>query len=102
MKTVFVTQYALSSGIEELQIETPLHGSCGFVRRGRSLVGGYLVVKKHWHETPESALAHARDMQGAKIKSLEKQIAKLKKMQFEDASIKRLAPEQQQAEDAAA
>lgn len=83
---VYVTTHALTRGIEEWsgvkepEPDTPgmiANGKDGFDRRYAHGEG------KQWHRTREGAVRRAYDIQQAKIKALERQIAKINAMRFE-------------------
>jgi hypothetical protein len=75
-ETMFVTKYALSGGIQELE--------------GEITMGSYFSVKPHGFysigrdafRTRGEALADAEKRRVTKIGSLERQIAKLRKLKF--------------------
>lgn len=77
---VWITKYALSDGIKELEVEQ----SDGFpdIVCGKSLNDYYHGEGKDWHRTYESATVRANEMRQKKIASLKKQIEKLEKMRF--------------------
>lgn len=75
---VFITKYALTQGIFEIDAKD--HGG-GMI----SMVDAQYPTNYHkpdWHLTYEEALADARTRRNAKIASLEKQIAKLEELTF--------------------
>lgn len=76
---VWITKYALSSGIKELDVE-----QCDSpdMVRGNSWNDIYHGEGREWHRTYESAVARAEEMQLKKIKSLRKQIEKWEKKRF--------------------
>ena len=82
---VYVTVYALTTGIEELDVEgtqtstrvqhgDPASISCRY----------FFGEGKDWHRDRPSAVARAEQMRLAKIASLRKKIAKLEVMSFEE------------------
>lgn len=77
---VWITKYALSTGIKELEVEQ----SDGFLDmvRGKLLNDYYHGEGMDWHRTYESATVRANEMRQKKIASLKKQIEKLEKMRF--------------------
>lgn len=77
---VFVTKYALTAGIEEVEVEA-CEGSSGMVK-GPSVFEYYHGEGREWHRTRESAVKKAEDMRARKLESLNKQIAKLEKFKF--------------------
>lgn len=83
--TVYITKHALTSGIQEARdaqicrtvsesmIQVPSLGwNAYFHGEG-----------KQWHRTREGAVAKAKEMQAAKIRSLEKSLKKIKTMRFD-------------------
>jgi len=76
---VFVTKYALSSGIEEKEVEADA--------RFPEMVSvpdqwDEIYHKPDWHLTKEAAAAHAEELRVKKIASLQKSIGKLEKLKF--------------------
>jgi len=72
----YITKYALSKGIFELEGE----------KRGIAIAAPHYdgwYYPPDWYETREEAIARAEQMRQKKIASLEKQIEKLKNMKFE-------------------
>lgn len=81
MTTLWITKYALTSGIyEREQIE--IDGDMAIVLEPKSIGGKNYYHGKDWHVTRDAALARAEDMRLAKIASLEKQLVKLEKLNF--------------------
>jgi hypothetical protein len=83
---VWITKYALSSGIKrataELCLSVAPNGSMiGVIRDGRASLGE-LYHKPYWSGSETDAIAQAERMRVAKIASLRKQIAKLEAMKF--------------------
>jgi len=81
-KTVWVTKYALTSGMYEAEIS----GSSGFasltnVKHPRGL-GTLVLVPSEHRPTREAALTRANEMRAAKIASLKRQIEKLEALEF--------------------
>lgn len=81
---VWITKYALTSGILEREAEVCTDSTI-------SVKGtGYCTVCFHgneWHKSRESAIAKAEEMRKKKIASLKKQIEKLEKMEFKNNEI---------------
>jgi hypothetical protein len=80
-KTVYLTAYALSSGIETTAVRRSHED--GYV----SLEDRSFSIYKIGHdvfETFEEAVADANARRDKKIKSLEKQISKLRALKFEE------------------
>lgn len=82
---VFITKWVFTKGIVEMEgirstvspqmISVPPSPECYF--------GTYFHGQgRDWHLDRESAIKRAREMQAAKIKSLEKQIQKIRDIQF--------------------
>jgi hypothetical protein len=87
---VWITKYALTTGIFEVNGEPIQDGATIKYRRASSsssFRSGFILPEyahgKDFHETPELAILRANEMRVAKIASLKKQIAKLEKMTFE-------------------
>lgn len=73
----FITKYALTSGIKEIE---------GRISRvsPKMFVSGYgSYHANEWHIYRASAIARAEEMRVSKIASLKKQIAKLEKLKFQ-------------------
>ncbi len=81
---VWITKYALTFGIKEADGES---GSAPNMICVKPIEAGFAFESyfhgKDWHTDKASAVKRAKEMQEAKIKSLEKHIAKLKKLDFE-------------------
>ncbi len=82
MKTYWVTQYALTSGIEKVQ---------------GGISGNFIRVEGGWgfklyrlgtesHETREAAVICAKEMQKKKIASLKKSIQRIENLEFGEAT----------------
>lgn len=78
---VWITKYALTTGIFEMTAEITEHGSAYDMHS--SFPTYYHGEGKEWHKTKESAIARAEEMRHKKIASLKKQIEKLEGMKFE-------------------
>lgn len=78
---VYITKYALSKGIFELEVEQ----SRNFpdMLTGFRYDDHYHGEGEEWHRTIESAVAKAEEMKSKKIESLKKQIEKLERMKFQ-------------------
>ncbi|MFR3727660.1 hypothetical protein [Lacrimispora sp.] len=77
---VWITKYALTSGIKEMEVEQ----SEDFpdIVKGKTWNDSYHGDGREWHRTYESAIAKAEEMRLKRIESLKKQIAKLEKKRF--------------------
>ena len=84
MPTFYVTKYALTSGVQQVEAEEPNARYGGrMITNSRNALDGYHGEGIEWHRTPEAAFARAEEMRKAKIASLRKIIAKLEKLTFE-------------------
>ena len=87
--TIWVTRYALSSGI--FSVEATLHTSRADGRKGPTMAsferedGGSIsfVSKPDWHYTREDAVTRAIEMRRNKILSLKRQIKNLEALTFD-------------------
>lgn len=73
----YITKYALTKGIFEVDCE----------RLSEDRIRVFSVVTQYysgydWYYTKEAAIVRAKEMQDAKIKSMEKQLQKLKGLKF--------------------
>ena len=80
---VWITNYALSAGIQEMDAEDLDDRFPGMI----AVVDGahrqhFHGEGKNWHRTEQSAKTRAAAMRHDKINSLKKQIAKLEKLTF--------------------
>ena len=79
---VWITKYALTDGIIEIDAEVCI--STGATGNMINCDRGYFHGEgKEWHKTKESAIEKAEEMRQKKIESLKKQIKKLEEMRFE-------------------
>jgi protein subunit release factor A len=78
---VYITKYALTSGILEIEAR---NGTAENMVCYRSKGASYdqYAHGNDWHVDIDSAKAKAEQMRQAKIASLKKQIAKLEKLEF--------------------
>jgi hypothetical protein len=80
----WVTKYALTQGIQEVEAKDPADGNTPsmLVVKTDGCFGtqGYHGEGKEWHRSPESAQKRANEMVKAKIASLKKSLAKFEKM----------------------
>lgn len=82
MAKVFITRYALSTGIKELEtdiLKPNIEGCKDYVKDGSWNI---FYIGKDAFLTKEDAIMKAEDMRKKKIASLKKQISKLEKMTF--------------------
>lgn len=84
---VWITKYALTSGIEEIDSKNvksfSINGTYLHFRRTGNNYCLEVYSKNEWCNRKESAIAKAEEMRKKKIASLKKQIEKLEKMKFE-------------------
>ena len=86
---VWITKYALTQGIEEIDLnqvkefEMTDAGYLCFRRNGKYSYTTEIYSQKEWHRTKESAMQKAEEMRQKKIASLKKQIDKLERIRFE-------------------
>jgi len=79
MKTYWVTKYALTTGILEVQGDVPEWTDSLKVK---SQHGTVMYMRRDFHETLELAIAKAEKMRVSKIKNLREQIEKLEALKF--------------------
>ena len=77
---VFITKFALTSGIKELEVKTSDRTPSMVI--GAGLFEAYHGEGKEWHRTIEGARERAKEMRFNRIVSLEKSITMLKKLEF--------------------
>lgn len=80
---VWITKYALTSGIEEMEAEYNPQFPQTVSRTGGSTWDYFHSEGKNWHRTKEGAIARAEAMRFKKIASLNKSLRKLEKLKFE-------------------
>lgn len=80
--TAFITRYALTSGIQEMEVEYDDDKFPGMVT---ARVGSFPVHfhSKDWHRTRAAAVERANHMRRQKIAALTKKIAALQNLKFE-------------------
>jgi hypothetical protein len=76
---VWITKYALSTGIREAEVEESVSSLRMVVGKAGEFYHG---EGKEWHRTEEAARVRANEMVQAKIASLKKQLVKLEAMKF--------------------
>lgn len=80
---VWVTKYALTIGIMELDAEATSQSGRLAVRRSRNSYPQYYYGEgKEWHRSKDAAIARANTMRAAKIKSVKKQLERLEALEF--------------------
>lgn len=86
--TIYVTKYALTSGIIEHHDAKPTTSGDGYTvpatydENGRLFTFAQSFFNKDVHLTRESAVARAEVMRAAKVKSVKTQLKKLESMKF--------------------
>lgn len=75
----YITKYALSNGITEIDAEDCFYISPDMIKDAHQSAAYHA---NEWHRTLEAAQQRAEQMRVAKISSLRKQIAKLEKLRF--------------------
>ncbi len=76
-KTVWVTEWALESGVEECRVAHIYDDGSLDLEEGCAP-----ALAEHCHPTREAALTRANEMRAAKIASLKRQIEKLEALEF--------------------
>ena len=76
MQTIWITKYALTSGLEEVELVS-IKGVWAHARWPQGLNGEVSLARSEWEATKEEALARAEKMRKDRLASLRKQIAKL-------------------------
>ena len=79
---VWISKYALSDGVSEVDVDAKVTESGGLTFRSDT---GYQVYysANDWHNSKEKAVTKAEEMRQRKLKSLYKQIKKLSEIKFE-------------------
>jgi hypothetical protein len=80
--TAFITKYALTSGIEEMQVRHARTCSSMVSKVGARYTTHFHGEGREWHRTRESAVTRAEEMRKRKIASLKKSIEKIEKLEF--------------------
>jgi len=83
LQKVFITKYALTNGIEEVELdvkENPEHFKKSCYGKWKGYSQGF--YNDDFHLTKEEALIDAEKRRKKKIESLKKQIQKLERMSF--------------------
>lgn len=84
-KSVYITKYALTKGIQKCEVR----GDCDSKKAVVTVVweGGLNGVayfhKPYWHTTKEDAVIHARFMRDNKVASMRRQMEKLHNLEFD-------------------
>jgi len=83
MKTVWITKYALTVGIQERAVEKVCSLRMVSLVRQPGEYGIICVHKPYWHETREAAVTHAKKLQEKKLVALQKQLKHVATLTFE-------------------
>jgi hypothetical protein len=81
----WVTKYALTDGILKMQVEDCFDTSPDMVKKINGPANTFFHGND-WHRSHEEAIARAKEMQAAKLKSIDKQRARIAALTFEDQS----------------
>jgi hypothetical protein len=76
--TAYITKYALTDGIEVKEVEDCFDTADDMVSAGRLEI----YHGKDWHRTMANAVKRAKEMQAAKLKSIDKQRARIAALTF--------------------
>jgi hypothetical protein len=82
MMKAWVTKYALTTGILEMEGEVSETSPGMFSPTRESGTYQTFYHKPFWHESAAAAVEHAEKLRAAKLKSLEKASSKLKSLRF--------------------
>lgn len=88
MTKVYVTKYALTTGIRIVETDSDLKKQMIAFKDGSSGYTSY-VFGNDWHTTPEEAVACAEKMRLKKIASLEKSLTRIRALTFDLTSLKK-------------
>lgn len=80
---VWITKYALTGGIEELDVDTFLDSPLMVREKKDSFARYFHGEGREWHRTRESALARCEVMRKAKLKAIDKQRKRIESLRFE-------------------
>mgnify|MGYP005759151723 CR=1 FL=1 len=80
---VWITKYALTQGIFEIEAEECGMGFPGMIQTKEEHPSHCHEEGKDWHRSKDSAVKRAEEMRQKKISSLRKKLEKLEKMKFE-------------------
>ena len=82
MPKFYVTKYALTAGIQEVEAEEPTEHAGMLSVKVRGGAMHYHGEGKDWHRTHESAVARAEKMRYKKLASLSKRVVELTNLKF--------------------
>jgi len=81
MTTVYITKWALSSGIQIMETDSDINDKMISVKIGDSGYPTYFHGRD-WHTTPLDAITRAEAMRAKKIDSLRKSLTKMEALTF--------------------
>lgn len=79
---VFITKYALTSGIRKADVELSSSNKNSVIEKNGKRFGINFYHKPFWHLTIEDAIIHAEELRDKRISSLKKSLSKLQKLSF--------------------
>ena len=79
-RIVWITTWALSEGIVEMQSDS--QRCCSMISAHRKGVQARYFVRPDWHDTREAAVKQARRMRRKRIASLKESLARMKALRF--------------------
>lgn len=79
-RIVWITTWALSKGIVEMESDSDVH--CSMIEAHRKGVLPQHFVPPDWHDTREDAVEQARKMKKERIASLGRSLARMKALKF--------------------
>jgi len=82
MTKIYVTKYALSNGIQEVDADIDDDKGMALYKAEETIYTQYVHLP-FYHLSKESAIAHAEELRAKKLKSLEKSIKKIKSIKFD-------------------
>jgi hypothetical protein len=81
--TAWITKYALTEGILKMKVRDCFDISADMVVKVDGQGYEQAFHDKDWHRSHEEAIARAKDMQAAKLKSIDKQRKRIAALTFE-------------------
>jgi hypothetical protein len=84
---IYVTKYALSSGISRYTLDRMFNEDAVVVHSLSGMNRREMYHKPDWHLTLDEAVARAKSMRHSKLISLAKQTEKMKALSFDNAPI---------------
>lgn len=81
--TAYITKYALTEGIKTRLVEDCFANSPAMVRDIQETRYGSFYHGHDWHRTKADAIRRAKEMQAAKLKSIDKQRGRIAALKFD-------------------